>query len=237
MNALLPRSQRPRLTGFTLIELLVVISIISILAGLLLPSLSRAKAKASRIKCVSNLKQVGLSFRMWADGNEGRLPWQVPISQGGTRTISEAWAHYNLLAIELVTPRVLICPTDRSKTEAQGFTTNPNGFATLKNEALSYTVGTEARDDSPMMHVASDRNVMGFESSTCPPAGITDAVVTRLDPNLDNPRWDSTLHGWAGNMVLVDGSAHQYSKSGLQGHCQTPSLGDTNLSNCTLKPR
>jgi type II secretory pathway pseudopilin PulG len=212
--------QKRRNRALTLPEVLVVIATLVILAMMLLPVLAAAQRRSAKIGCISDLKQVNLSFRIWEGDNNNKYPMAVSTTCGGameTAATGDVANCFLAMSNELSTPKILLCPEDRAKSPATNFGDDFNA------SHISYFVGVDADEAYPRRIMSGDDNFQ--VAGVAVPSGLfqlsTNAsiawdshrhdIVTRM-PWLGIP----IKHHLVGNLGFADGSVGMFSTPDLR---------------------
>ncbi len=213
-------------SGFTLIELIVVIAIIAILAALLLPALSKAKQKATRVSCTTNLKQVSLAYNLWFDEREANtVPWRLTMNAGGNTNHplkQNLYVQFSAVSNQLQNPKSLVDPADKRRNlkPAVHWGTTDGGIwnPSHQNNAVSYILNIDAAVvsggailplDAAQQHILL---ACRHTSAAANPGGCSSGISpsTQFAKPFTTVAWTNDVHGAnAGNIALLDGSAHQ----------------------------
>jgi hypothetical protein len=207
------------LSAFTIIEMLIIITVLMVLAVMLLPALRRPHVGGGP-SCFSNLKEIGVAYRMWAGDNGDMVPAQQAVSKGGWKELLNnpdqgpiCWTNYVIMSNEFGQNSIgLVCRSD-DRLPVSSFT---NIF---DNTHISYFVGVSARENDPQSILAGDRN-LGPGNKPDPDYGFSPKNGKGNDVAVPISRpvsWSLKMHSrgnppsGAGNVLLGDGSAQQTS--------------------------
>lgn len=214
-----PRLSRQRTAALTLVEVLVVLVMVAILFLLTIPATTHDRPiPAMRINCISNLKQIGLAYRLWEGDHEDKYPMAVLMANGGAMELvatGNVAVCFQVMSNELSTPKILWCPADTHRVQS-------TSFSTLNNSSISYLVGLNATNETNTRLLLSgdDNLAIGDVPAKSGPLELSagnSVVWSSGRHNVYNSHfWTPVRDRFVGNIGLADGSAQTVTTDGLQ---------------------
>lgn len=205
--------------AFSRTEILAATAVTALLLVVVLPALAHNRARASRIACANNLRQVGMGFQLWGNDHGDRAPYEVELADGGTRRhvlAVNTWLHFAWLSNELASARILLCPADTGA-PASDFTTDPAGGYLnpgFRNRATSYAPTYRFGEPAIGVQIA-DRNIQ-FNTGAAGCSVFNTALAVGLPYSGATAGWVSGLHEFEGNYLAFDGAVEQADSAALR---------------------
>lgn len=224
------RLSEQRESAFTRVECLCCLGAMLLLSCVVLPSLADNRSRSQQVLCIDNLRLIGRAVQVWEAENARVSPWKTVTTPEGTiPRDAQAYMGFRMLSNELVTPKILVCPSDltRIKKVADNWSTSANGgygnTAGYGDNATSYTVSYHAFFTEPNSLVSSDRNLRVD-------AYVRDCVISRTAGSFAEMRvgaqptgagWTNNVHGLSGNILTTDGRVTQTSSNSFKAYLGT----------------
>jgi hypothetical protein len=213
------RSQAHR--GLSTLDVLMVIATLALLGVFFYPRMLRKPHCVTAIRCVNNLKQVGLAYRLVANDHEDRFPFAVSNALGGSLEFvnsPKVFKHFEAMSNELVSPKLLACPVD---IWAGGRLRAVDFLSGIANSNVSYFVGPDGDEAKPERILSGDRNITGGQ--------LQSGFMRMLQTN-SLAGWTPAIHSNAGNVGLSDGSVQQMTAKSLRKQLQANMLPTIRLA-------
>lgn len=206
------RASKQRKRAFTFYEVLLVIVALLLLAMVLLPRLVKLTHHNGEVYCLMNVRDINVAFAMWSSDHDGKFPMELSVTNGGAMEAAatgNAAGCFLAMSNALGSPRILICPVDKTHVAV-------TNFNELNNSHVSYFIGVDASRGNAEGILTGDANLA---------IGGVPVRSGLLALSTNTPvAWTTARHPYGGTLGYTDGRAAECVNSELSPTLQLTQL-------------